>query len=375
MMPALRWETYFRQYGADLAQFLAKSLNSKDRKIRFILGSGFDPRMLSGIRLIKEYCPAAQIEVDLLCFEEGQKSPSHEYKALAEANVAAFKKLTEDCVVKERTIAMYSPENRRITARSAEGLYKRPVEFADVTDIIVDVSALPRSVFLPVVAKLLHICDHADSVGKNLLVLANENAELDSVIIEEGIDEEADYVHPFRGDAEREATASKPRVWFPLLGENQGVQLKRVYELVRPEEICPLLPAPSSDPRRGDNLVLEHRSFLFDELRVDPRNFLYAAESNPFEVYRQLMKAIHHYADTLKPLGGANAILTVLSSKLISVGAILAAYELKVQKSRIAIAHIEAHGYRISVPDVALADIATRGVMHGMWLTGECYAS
>jgi hypothetical protein len=375
MMPALRWETYFRQYGADLSQFLAKSLNSKDRKIRFILGSGFDPRMLSGIRLIKEQCPAAQVEVDLLCFEEGQKSPSHEYKALAEANIASFKQLTENCVVNERTIAMYSLENRRITARSAEGLYKRPAEFASVTDIIVDVSALPRSVFLPVVAKLLHICDHPDSVGKNLLVLANENAELDSVIIEEGIDEEADYVHPFRGDAEREATASKPRVWFPLLGENQGVQLKRVYELVRPEEICPLLPAPSSDPRRGDNLVLEHRSFLFDELRVDPRNFLYAAESNPFEVYRQLMKAIHHYTDTLKPLGGANAILSVLSSKLISVGAILAAYELKVQKSRIAIAHIEAHGYKISVPDVALADIATRGVMHGMWLTGECYAS
>ena len=375
MMPALRWETYFRQYGVDLEHFLARSLNSKDRKIRFIVGSGFDPRMLSGLRLIKEHCPAAILEIDLLCIEEGQKSPSHNYQTLSQTNIAAFDELAADCAVSKRTITMYSPENRRITARSAEGLYKRPAEFADVTDIVVDVSALPRSVFLPVIAKLLYICDHSDSAGKNLLVLANENAQLDSVIIEEGIDEEADYVHPFRGDAEREAAASKPRVWFPLLGENQGVQLKRVYELVKPEETCPLLPAPSSDPRRGDNLVLEHRNFLFEELRVDPRNFLYAAESNPFEVYRQLMKAIHHYGDTLSPLGGANAILSVLSSKLISVGAILAAYELKMQKSRIAIAHIEAHGYKISVPEVELAEIATRGVMHGMWLTGECYES
>ncbi len=241
---------------------------------------------------LKESCPNLKVEIDLICFDEGEQSPSQDYKALADENLRRLGELTNGYTVTKRTIAMYSAQNRRITARSAESLYKQVREFADVTDIIVDISALPRSVFLPIVAKLLHLCDQPGGKGKNLLILADESAELDSVIIEEGIDEEADYVHPFRGDAEREAAASKPRVWFPLLGENQGVQLKRVYELVKPEEICPLLPAPSSDPRRGDNLVLEHRSFLFDELRVDPRNFLYAAESNPFEVYRQLMRAI-----------------------------------------------------------------------------------
>jgi hypothetical protein len=373
MTSPLRWETYFRCFGPDLQTFLAEKLNSEKRTIRFILGFGFDPRMLTGIRALKSQCPNANIEVDLIRFDEGTKSPSHEYKSLSEANWNDFKALTSGWKVSERLIAMYSPQNRRITAKSAEGLYKLASEFEPITDIIVDVSALPRSVFMPVVAKLLHLCDRPECKSKNLIVFADENAELDSAILEEGIDEEADYVHPFRGDAEREAMASKPRVWFPLLGENQSVQLKRVSELVKAEEICPLLPAPSADPRRGDKLVLEHRSFLFDEHSVDPRNFLYASEANPFEVYRRLMRAIYHYSDTLKPLGGANAILSALSSKLISVGAILAAYELKSQKSKIAIAHIESHGYKISISEDELADVVSRGVLHGMWLTGECY--
>src|SRR5205823_6362511 len=114
----------------------------------------------------------------------------------------------------------------------------------------VDVSSLPRSVYFPVVAKLLFLVDGiSDGRGPNLFALVTESAVLDRRIVEEGIDDDADYIHPFRGGVEREATASWPRVWFPLIGEGQQLQLTRIYDLINPAEICPLLPSPSMNPR------------------------------------------------------------------------------------------------------------------------------
>lgn len=343
------------------------------RSVCYIMGRGFDPRMLTGIDLLRRICPTVPVEVMLLTFDEGDLSPSRLYDEVVQANMASLSTKVDGSRIVPKLLSMFSPERRRITARSAEALFKDVAEFIAHTDIILDVSALPRSVFLPVIAKLLHLIDGKSSGGPNLFVLADENPALDSVIVEEGLDEEADYVHPFRGDAERESTASKPRVWFPLLGENQGSQLRKIYDLVKPSEVCPLLPAPSRNPRRGDDLIVEHRELLFDSLRVDPRNFLYVSETNPFEVYRQLMLAISHYARSLEPLGGANAILSAVSSKLLSIGAVLAAYELKKRKSRIAIAHIEAHGYSISVGIDDMNLLARDGIPHCLWLAGECY--
>ncbi len=184
---------------------------------------------------------------------------------------------------------------------------------------------------------------------------------------------DADYIHPFRGAVERESAAGRPKVWFPLLGENQRVQLTRIYDLINPAEICPLLPSPSRDPRRGDNIVVEYRELLFDQLRVEMGNFVYASETNAFETYRQLRRAILHYADALKPLGGSNAVISANSSKLLSVGALLAAYELKHERADIAIAHVEAHGYVLQDSDKDLERLASASTLQCLWLSGSCY--
>ena len=370
---AERWSTYARAAGTDLEALFLSHFNDSSRKARFILGRGFDPRMSTGLSLLRRVCPSLPVEVVLLTYEEGEQSPSRAYDEAVKKNLEDLGKVIPATQLSNRNISMFSAERRRMTSRSAEGQFKNATEFASITDVLVDVSALPRSVFLPVVAKLLHIIDGQNSPRMNLFVLADENPKIDSLIVEEGLDEEADYIHTFRGDAERESAASKPRVWFPLLGENQATQLQRIYDLVRPSEVCPLLPAPSQNPRRGDNLILEYRGLLFDSLRVDPRNFLYASETNPFEVYRQLVHAIDHYSKSLAPLGGSNAIVSALSSKLLSIGALLAAYELKRAGSRVAIAHIEAHGHRVAIEMEELTRLAKDGVIHGLWLAGECY--
>ncbi|MGQ7370456.1 hypothetical protein ACTGW3_12865, partial [Streptococcus suis] len=67
----------------------------------------------------------------------------------------------------------------------------------------------------------------------------------------------------------------------------------------------------------------------FDDFRVEPANILYASEYNPFEAYRQIYGAIRRYRDSLSDLGGCKVYVSPLSSKLLSVGALLACYDHK----------------------------------------------
>jgi hypothetical protein len=331
--------------------------------------------MLGGATALTTVLDPRQLSIIMLVFDEGPTSPSRKYDALVQQNIDTLMKMVPSGQVQKRTITMFSSEGRRVTSRSAESVFRSADEFSGFSDIFVDVSSLPRSVYFPVVAKLLHLFDGVkDGTAPNLFVMVSENAELDRRIVEEGIDEDADYIHPFRGAVERESAAGRPKVWFPLLGENQSVQLARIYDLINPAEICPLLPSPSMDPRRGDNLVLEYRELLFDRLRVETRNFIYASETNAFEAYRQLRRAILHYAEALEPLGGSNAVISANSSKLLSVGALLAAYELKCDGADIAIAHIEAHGYMLTEPYDDLDRLAGESRLQCLWLSGSCYA-
>jgi hypothetical protein len=153
------------------------------------------------------------------------------------------------------------------------------------------------------------------------------------------------------------------------MGERQKDQLAAIYDLVKPDEICPVLPSPSLNSRRGDDLVLEYQDFLFDQLRVEPRNFIYASERNPFEAYRQIRQTIEQYRDTLGPLGGSKFVLSALSSKLLSVGALLVAYELRSVKIDVGIAHVDCHGYVIDA--AATPAPWPSGELFGLWLAGE----
>jgi hypothetical protein len=372
-----RWNQYVLSSGNDLQVMLNGHLAERERNLVLILGKGFDPRMNLGVRAILSAAGAGKREVVLLDFDEGPDSPSVTYEVRVKKNVSELEKLVaKNCKLSVQKVPMYSAERRRIVARAAAGLINDLNNFKGTTDFIVDVSSLPRGIFFPLIAKLLHLIDRLPESGQkpNLMILVGENAALDGLITDDGIDEDADYLHPFRGGAERESTASLPKVWLPILGERQAVQLARINDLVRPDEICAVLPSPSINPRRGDDLILEYRQLLYDELMVDPRNFVFASELNPFEAYKQLRRAIVHYTEALRPLGGCRSILTSVSSKLLSLSALLAAYELKEAHFDISVAHIECDGYRIQSEE-ALDAAAEHTSLYGLWLTGESYVT
>ena len=358
------------QSGENCSAFWNSYLSNRNRKVLFVLGLGFDPRMCLGLTMLLQADRNCIKDCLLVKYNEGSNSPSLQHMDLVETNITHIQSLlTDNHIIREVDVPMISRDGRRIGSRRASDAINCDI-ISQFDEIVVDISAMPRGIYFPIIAKLLHFLDSsATEIGKvNLHILVPEQITLDKSIQEDGIDDEATYMHGFSSDMVQESTASVPKIWIPVLGEGKEAQLIRHYDLVRPDEICPVLPSPSVNPRRSDNLVSEYREFLFDRLRVEPPNFIYASEWNPFEVYRQIYRTVGRYNEALKDLGGCKVVVSALSSKLLSVGALLAAYEAKRKGFKIGISHIETNGYKIQEKFET-----GQPKLFSLWIAGECY--
>ena len=364
-----RWGQYLLLRDEGVGEFWQEHLRSS-RDVLLILGRGFDPRMCMGLEVLLATGGQGRRDVVGLDFREGSRSPSLDHEGLVETNwakVTAVVGSQGDITV--RPVEFWSPENRRITSQSARDLFDSEETFTAYTDVVVDISSMPRSVYFPLIARILYLLDHRVEPSEavvNLHVLVAEDPGLDASIREEGIDEKAEFMASFGGGFDEEAIQT-PKVWLPMLGENRLTQFDRIYDRVKPDEICPVLPSPSRDPRRADDIVIDYRERLFDQHRLDSREFIYAAERNPFEVYRRLREALKRYDKVFGLLGGCRVAISPLSSKLMSLGALLVAYELKERGHGVGISHIESQGY-------ALAGEPPEAELFGLWLAGECDA-
>jgi hypothetical protein len=311
----------------------------------------------------------------LIKFDEGETSPSKKYEGEIAANERKLAEIvTNRGNIVPKEIEMVSSDRRRIGGRTVINCFN-DVDFTKYSDVIVDISALPRPLYFPIIRKFLHDFDEKQKNGQpkfNLHVIVVENPKLDSIIQALGVEDKADYIVGFRGRVELESTGNLPTIWIPILGEGKEIQLEKIRTLVRPQEICPILPFPSINPRRGDDIIVEYREMLFET--IDPFNILYASEQNPYEVYRKIIRTVSQYHRTLEVLGGCKIVLSILSSKLLSMGALLAVYDIS-EKSEpnipIAIAHVENQGYEIL--QYEKDEIMKHEELYSLWLAGECY--
>ncbi len=369
----MRWRDYVLLRNTEFSDFWSEHGNNSERKLLFIVGRGFDPRTALGIEKIVTIAYKCSIDLMTLEFDEGEStSPVAQGNAVVNNSERLQAAVMGRGQILAHQIRFRSEDGHRVGARNAANVISSETVIERYTDVVVDVSAMPRGVFFPVIARLLYFHDamrEANKAAPNIHVVVSEDPELDTSIREQGIDENASFLHPFEGEFNREAKGVNPTVWIPVLGEGRTAQFDRIYDLVKPDEVCPILPSPSRNPRRGDDIVLEYRDLLFDQIRVDPRNIIYASESNPFEVYRQIRQASLHYRDVMQLIGGCRVSLSALCGKLMSLGVMLVAYELKAnQILNVGVAHIECQGYE--KPNELSLNIE----QGGHWIAGECYA-
>lgn len=366
---------YFLRSGSQFVDFYKKYLERDGKNILFMLGLGFDPRTTSCLQTLLTV--KSKSNLDCMVFDYSDDFSGREpMQSWLKRNETTLDHLIPRDKWKKRQIQMMSGKEHIASIEASKKIEKD--DLSGYTDIIMDISAMPVSVYFPIVRKILDWIKSNElklENGKkvNLHMVVSENAHLDGLIKEIGVNETVTYMHKFVGTLQSEATQNLRKVWIPLLGEKKGTQLERINEEISPKEISPIFPMPSKDPYRSKELLLEHRSFLFDTLEIDARDFIYVNEQNPFEVYRQIYHTAVSYYDSFDPLGGCHVVISPLSSKLMCVGALLAAYELQSNDMNVGIVHVENQTYDTeNIKDIDQE--MKNSVQFTMWLTGDCYA-
>lgn len=365
----LRWAYYGLKKNEGFTEFWTERLSEK-RNVLYILGIGFDPRMCLCIEKLSNICQNSN--VDCMAIEYGAQQSTSPTFIDRQNNEKKLDEILSD-KIKKIPISISSPKSSPTTeSRKIVKIFSKIDDFEKYTDIIVDISAFPANLFFPLIGRILNILDN--STGQKIPdfhVFLAENIEIDKRIRETEIDDRADYLFGFASDLGKEAN-KKPHVWIPLLGENSDIQLDKIRALVNPIEICPLIPSPSKNPRRGDNL-LQNYTDLFSTFEIEFKNYIYGSEQNPFETYRQIMDTAYHYPEILKSLNGCKIVLSVLTSKLLSISALLVAYECGMKGDlSVGVAHVSGKRYEIE-SEAKDSLIIDKSEIFSLWLKGSCY--
>ena len=372
MATELRWENNFIRSGKNFNQFWNDFLLHTQRDVLYIMGIGFDPRTNHGIKelfSIKGKGARKCLAIRYKKSDSKSETSSNGFVLKHIEELELFLKETFGIEPNYVDLVTRSEDDNSIASVNASKLIGEN-EIRDFSDIIIDISAMPGSVFLPLINKALHIIDSQLGTKKNLHLIVAENPDLDSSIKDKGIDEQMTYPHGFR-ISDTVSTVEHSKIWIPILGEGQLEQFKIISKALDPVAVCPVLPFPSSNLRRADSLIIYYQDYLFNDPDFEPNNIIYADEQNPFQVYRLLNRTIEQYDDTFRILGGCKIVISTHSSKLLTVGAFLAVYEAKKQGKHVGIAHVESIDYDLDA--TKRDEYSETDILYEIWIAGEPY--
>lgn len=382
------WDQYVFRRGGEAHALWDDMFKNRPVKLLYITGRGFDVRAQETlgefVTTLKRYSSNIQRATMLMIsFDRYQLSP--ELISQTEANAQRLESIFSSVGdVRELPIGSTVEGEDDISAsnvlRHATAMVL--AEVTDETDVVLDVSSLPRVAYLSLLCALLNrfipdksIANAPGTAHVNFQVLVAEDPVLDSQIRSEDPSNELVYVPGFVGAMHGESYQDWPMVWFPILGENRTGQLQKVLnDIPSNVEICPVLPNPSRNPRRADKLLIEYQAPLFDTGLATTGNVIYTHEAHPFEVYRQLRQAMERYRRSLEPMGGCRLVVTPLGSKLITLGAALACFEMRPKDptERYGVSIPYAEPTRYSAPTDSFGQL--RPEISTLLLTGEAYS-
>ena len=357
----MRWASNYLAGGERFSQVWGRIGEDPQRRILLILGLGFDPRCLGGLRGLME-SGAVPARCKAVEYGSGRDDRDADLLARSQANKRQFSEILGDDRADRVNIRTLSEDGRYVGGRRIVDHFSSNEIYGGVTDVVVDISALPPGLYFPLVGTLLQLSGVAFS---NLHVIVSDDPDLDSSIVAEGGDR-AEMMIGFEGGTERVAAFNPLPVWAPVLGEQSRSQLRTIGSHRDWTLIHPILPFPAKNPRRGDQLVIDYHDLIFDEWQTGPEDFIYADEQNPFDVYRALVNLAGSVRSSFDSIGTSQIVISCHSSKLLSLGVLLAAFEMN-----LGVIHVQPTNYLLSpiVPQVS------DGELYEIWLAGEPYAT
>ena len=351
-----RWDPCVVHRGGDVDEFLTEYFGRPDRKILLVAGAGFDPRSSA----VSTRLRAAKAVIRAVFIKEERPNPAQELLDRANANeTTLLATMTESQV---QSIDVFGSDGAVVGGRNVINIL-RGQELNGTTDVVVDISALSVGISFPIIRYFVERIAHSiESV--NLHVFVAHDPNLDAGIRATASDSPG-YVHGFKGRSTIYDSADAARLWLPQLAIGRRWAFTKLFDFVDPHDTCPILPFPAANPRLGDELAAEYLTELESTWEIDTRNVVYADEGDPLDLYRTILGLDDLRQSVFAATGGSMLILSPLGSKVMALGALLAALD-----RDLPVVHLEAIGYELegSVPET----IDPPGLVH-VWLEGEVY--
>jgi hypothetical protein len=351
---------YYYHVQTDFDQFwLTRQLS--DRSIFFIFGLGFDPRCVPAFRAAARTLVDAN-RLDTLCLR---------FKNPEDQNLTENTAGTSECLKDIDDISRSLPKSTcrhdhlEVNLFDSKGTFdghrKLVSDFSedyehslmDYSDIIVDISAFPRSLMYALLSR----------IQQRLKPKQNLFALLSEVPVTVEIEEEG-YSEPHYIISPREEPLLKPMIWIPILGGSTE-RLDRIYTHLHPREVFPIVPFPTRDPRAGDQILLSSRK-LFDNWGVPFSNIMYACGDVPFDIYRKIHDIVERYRSFIST---DKMVVSALSGRSLSLGVLMAAW-----RHNLPVCQVQPKTYRLVSPTREALKLVSRNARVTLyWLDGEIY--
>ena len=331
------WENCIANFDNEVDEFVADYFLESGRRVLLVAAAGFDPRSR---RISQMLAGSLGDRLAAYYIREERPGASETLLRRAEENEQALKAIVPNCRILQFDV--FADDGAPVGGARIVALLEEHGIPADVTDVILDLSALSIGVGFPAARLLLEDCEASDDRAFHLMIVSNP--EMDDLIASVPWSRPGSVrgFSPPMGDAGQDLA----QVWIPQLARGRMSLLTQVgIDVGRCYKICPLLPFPARDPRRADDLLAEYRTALVDEWEVDPRDVVYASEWNPLDCYRTLSTLKARLDRTMQGTYEPRMVLSPVGSKVLAAGALMAAIE-----HGMAVHYLETEAYQFEQP-------------------------
>ena len=357
MSASIRWQPCISHRPDEVEEFVVSYFGGGGSKILLIAGAGFDPRATSVAQLLRRNC---KLLPDAVFIKEERPNPDKVLVERASTNLELLKTCTTSSMV--LVVNVFASDGAVVGGRSVLRQLDA-VDFSPYSDVVIDSSALSIGISFPIVK---YVLERAQLNGRNVHLFASDWPTLDHVI-QPQLADRATNVHGFRKVTELYSAASVAKLWLPQLAPLGRPALQRIFDEVQPSDTCPILPFPSASPKLSDRLLAEYLTELESTWSVDTGSIIFADENDPLGLYRTILRIDDERTLAFEALGGSLLILSPLGSKMLAIGALMAALD-----RDLPVYYVEARGYEVDWKAAGKVDLNASSIRH-VWLAGRVY--
>jgi hypothetical protein len=232
-------------------------------------------------------------------------------------------------------------------------------------DVVIDTTGMSRGTCFPVVRQAMEL-SKLTGANIHLLIASGDQA---AVKVSGESNGQADWMHGFQEAMGTDQMGDALKLWVPQLTENSSAQMNAMFASLMPiAEVCPIVPFPSINPRRGDELLFEYFDSFEAEWDASAQNVIYAHEADPLDVFRSISRMHAARKKVFSARGESVTVLSPAGWRIGSLGMLLAALDLELP-----VMYVETIGYTTESVIPQGVAVSTPNTLWHIWLSGAAY--